>query len=90
MKKTSIGTLLVFLLIFSGCSNTNPEITEAEAIELVQQSHEETFGTVDILSVSYENGRYIIEWKNKENCEKGIDFIDGESGEINIDEAPIC
>lgn len=78
MKKTSIGILLTFLLLFSGYSNAEPEITESEAEAIVEQRHENSFGTVEIISISYERGRYVVEWENKGNCEWGVDYLDGQ------------
>ncbi|TWT05448.1 MULTISPECIES: hypothetical protein [unclassified Planococcus (in: firmicutes)] len=90
MKKTSIGIFLTFLLLFSGCSNAEPEITESEAEAIVEQRHTNSFGTVEIISISYERGRYVVEWENEGNCEWGVDYLDGQSGEIEMGERTIC
>ena len=90
MKKVSIGILLVFLLLFSSCSNADPEITESEAEAIVEQHHANFFGTVEIISSSYERGRYVVKWENQGNCEWGVDYVDGQSGEIEMGEATIC
>ncbi|WP_143039536.1 hypothetical protein [Planococcus faecalis] len=55
MKTSSLSILLTCLLLFSGCSPTNPTITENEAAALVEQLHTNSIGTVDILSVGYES-----------------------------------
>lgn len=90
MKKANIGILLTFLLIFSGCSNADPKITESEVETLVEQHHANSLGTVEITSVSYEHGQYVFERENEENCEWGVDYVDGQSGDIEINEATIC
>ncbi|AIY04499.1 hypothetical protein Plano_0534 [Planococcus sp. PAMC 21323] len=90
MKTSSLSILLTCLLLFSGCSPTDPTVTENEAAALVEQHHINSIGTVDILSVGYESGQYIVEWENKENCEWGIDYVDGQSGSIKMGEATIC
>lgn len=90
MKKLNIGILLTFLLIFTGCSNAEPAITESEAEATVEQRHKNSFGTVEIISISYERGRYMVEWENEGNCEWGVDYVDGQSGEIEMGERTIC
>ena len=90
MKKLTIGILLTFLLIFSSCSNAEPAITESEAEAIVEQRHTNLFGTVEVISISYERGRYVVEWENEGNCEWGVDHVDGQSGEIKMGERAIC
>ena len=90
MKRDSIGILLTFLLIFSGCSKTEPLITESEAETIVEQRHTNSFGTAEIISISYERGRYVVEWENEGNCEWGVDYVDGQSGEVEMGERTIC
>ena len=90
MKKANIGIFLTFLLLFSGCSNAEPEITESEAEAIVEQRHANSFGMVEIISVSYERGRYVVEWESEGNCEWGVDYVDGQSGEIEMGETTIC
>ncbi|RNF38882.1 hypothetical protein [Planococcus salinus] len=90
MKKISLSILIAFLLIFSGCSNAEPVITEPEAEAMVEQRHANSFGMVEIISTSYENGHYVVEWENEGNCEWGIDYVDGQSGDIEMGEATIC
>ena len=90
MKNIGLSILILFLLIFAGCSNTNSEITEAEAESIVEQRHANSFGTVEILSVSYEDGQYVVEWESEGNCEWGVDYVNGQSGEIEMGETTIC
>ena len=90
MKNIGFITLFSILLILSGCSNAEPVITESEAETIVEQRHANSFGTVEILSVSYERGRYVVEWKSEGNCEWGVDYLDGQSGEIEMGERTIC
>lgn len=90
MKISSLSILLICLFLLSGCSATDPTITENEAAALVEQHHTNSIGTVDTLSIDYENGQYIVEWENKENCEWSIDYVDGQSGRIEMGEATIC
>lgn len=89
-EKASISIFLIFFLLFSGCSNADPEITESEAETIVEQRHKNSFGTVKIISISYERSRYVVEWENEGNCEWGIDYLDGQSGEIEMGERTIC
>ncbi|MBT2569731.1 hypothetical protein [Planococcus sp. ISL-110] len=90
MKSTKSIVLITFFLILSGCSQSDPEITEAEAEAIVEQHHTNSFGTMEIISISYERGRYVVEWENDGNCEWGVDYVDGQSGEIEMGEATIC
>lgn len=90
MKKASITILLTFLLFFSGCSNTDPQITESEAEAIVEQRHANSFGTVEIISINYEHGRYVVEWESEGNCEWGVDYVDGQNGDIEMGETTIC
>lgn len=90
MKNISFITLFSILLILSGCSNAEPQITESEAEAIVEQHHTNSFGTVEIISISYEHGRYVVEWENEGNCEWGVDYLDGQSGEIEMGETTIC
>ncbi|ANU15228.1 hypothetical protein B481_1359 [Planococcus halocryophilus Or1] len=90
MKNSMITFLMMCLLLLSGCSVANPTITEAEARALVEQSHANSFETVDIISIRYDDGQYIVEWQNKGNCEWGIDYLDGQNGDILMGETTIC
>lgn len=90
MKTSSLSILLPCLFLLSSCSPAVSTLTENEAAVLVEQLHTNSIGTVDTLSIDYENGQYIVEWENKENCEWGIDYVDGQSGRIEMGEATIC
>ena len=90
MKNIGFSALFSLLLILSACSNTDPEITESEAEAIVEQRHANSFGTVEIIWISYEGGQYVIEWKNEGNCEWGVDYVDGQSGDIEMGERTIC
>ena len=90
MKMVRMGTLVLFLFMLSGCAQSDPEIIEADAEAIVEQRHTNSFGTVEIISISYERGRYVVEWENEGNCEWGVDYVDGQSGEIEMGEATIC
>ena len=78
MKTSSLSILLPCLFLLSSCSTADPTITENEAAALVEQHHTNSIGTVNTLSIDYENGQYIVEWENKKNCEWGIDYVDGQ------------
>lgn len=90
MKNIGFSALLSIFLILSGCSNAEPEITESEAEAIVEQRHANSFGTVEIISISYERGRYVVEWESVGNCEWGVDYVNGQSGEIEMGETTIC
>ena len=90
MKSIKSIVLITFFLILSGCSQSDSEITEAEAEAIVEQRHANSFGTVEILAVSYEGGQYVVEWESEGNCEWGVDYVNGQSGEIEMGERTIC
>ena len=90
MNRICMGTLTILLFIVIGCFNSTPEITESEAEAIVEQRHANSFGTVEIISISYERGQYVVEWESVGNCEWGVDHVDGQSGEIEMGETTIC
>ena len=78
----------IFLL--SGCSNPEAKISETEAIESVIDFHQRHIGKVELISVNHDDGRYLVEWENEENCEYGKDYVDDQNGEIEMGETTIC
>lgn len=89
MKKITI--MFIFLsFIVSGCNTVELKVTEEQAKSSVIEQHTKNIGKVKILSVDLKRNNYLVEWENEENCEKGIDSVDGESGAIEMIEASIC
>jgi hypothetical protein len=60
------------------------------ATDSISEHHTNNIREVEIISVTYKNSNYIIEWENKENCEKGRDEVDDQNGDIKMVEATIC
>ncbi|MBT2584225.1 hypothetical protein [Planococcus sp. ISL-109] len=88
MKRFNL--LALFLLIFlTGCMQ-EPQITEQQAIGIVEELHTNSFGNAEVISIEYKWGRYEVEWENEGNCEWGIDHVDGEDGSVDMKEASIC
>lgn len=90
MKNSMVSLLMMCFLLLSGCSAADPMITEADARALVEQRHANSFGIVDIISIHYDGGQYVVEWQNKGNCEWGIDYLDGQNGDILMGGTTIC
>lgn len=88
MKRLSL--LVMFLSIFLiGCM-LQPQITESEAIAIIEELHTNSFGTAEVISIDYSFGRYAVEWENEESCEWGIDHVDGDDGSVEMKQASIC
>ncbi len=86
-----IATMFIFLIfIISGCNTAELKVAEEQAKLSVIEQHTKHIGKVKILSVDLKRNSYLIKWENEENCEKGIDSVDGESGAIEMIEASIC
>jgi hypothetical protein len=87
-----IVTTMFILLIFiaSGCSSAELKISEEQAKSSVIDHQSGNIGKVEILSLELKSNNYLIEWKNEENCENGIDSVDGENGAIKMIKASIC
>jgi len=87
-------SLLVLLggavLVLSGCFYGEAKITETQAVEIVLDDHEGPIGKVQLVSVEHTKGRYVVEWENKANCASGKDFVNDQSGEIEMGEMTIC
>lgn len=87
-------SLLVLLggavLVLSGCFYGEAKITKTQAVEIVLDDHEGPTGKVQLVSVEHTKGRYVVEWENKANCAYGKDFVDDQSGEIEMGEMTIC
>ncbi|MEZ0481174.1 hypothetical protein [Planococcus sp. SSTMD024] len=88
MKHLSL--LIAFSSIFLfGCMQ-QPQITESEATAIIEELHTNSFGDAEVLSIEYNWGRYAVEWENRGNCEWGIDYVDGDDGQVEMKQASIC
>ena len=72
----------------AGCTQIEDEISKEEAQELVIEEHSGNIGDVEIVTIEIKNNKYIVEWENKENLEKGIDEVD-KKGNVKMIEAEI-
>jgi|GEM_PF-1314874 len=91
--KSKITKFIFFLLIMVlliGCTSIEDVISEEEAKALVieKRTTENTYGTVEIISVEIKRNSYYVEWENKENTEWGIDRVT-KDGEVKMIEATI-
>jgi len=79
---------MVVLLV--GYTSIKDVISEEEAKELVieKRTTENTYGTVEIISVEIKRNSFYVEWENKENTEWGIDRVTKDR-EVQMIEATI-
>lgn len=86
--------LLIFIVLaiadmtLVGCTQIEDEISKEEAQVLVIEEHSGSIGKVEIKSIEIKNNKYIVEWENEENLEKGTDQVD-KNGNLEIIEAEI-
>ncbi|WP_341202461.1 hypothetical protein [Planomicrobium okeanokoites] len=90
MKKTVSAIFVLLIFIVGGCNSPELKVSEEQAKSSVIEYHSGHIGNVKILSIELEKNNYIVEWENEENCEEGIDSVDGENGDIEMIEASIC
>ena len=61
-----------------------------EARSIVIEEHTNENGSPQVLSVTHENGTYLIEREKEGNCQTGTDRVDDESGEVEVVTMSIC
>lgn len=91
MKKRLVLIFTIILItvsLLAGCTKIEDEISKEEAQQLVIEEHTGNIGNVEITSIEIKNNKYIVEWENKEELEKGIDEVD-KKGNVKIIEAQI-
>ena len=87
--RRSILFAFIFIMFLTGC-NQQPQITEQQAIDIIEQLHTNSFGDAEVISIDYHWGRYEVEWENADDCQWGIDHVDGEDGSVKMKQATIC
>jgi hypothetical protein len=89
-KIEMIIILLMIIALLTGCMPIEDVISEEEAKQLVieKRTTENSYGTVDIISVEIKRNSYYIEWENKKNTEWGIDRVT-KDGKVHMLEATI-
>lgn len=88
-KHWYILSLIIFSsMILIACTQIEDEISKEEAEGLVIEKHIGNIGKVEIISTKVKNNKYIIEWENKDNLEKGISKVN-KKGRVEIIEAVI-
>lgn len=82
--------LLLIMIFLISCTNIEDVISEEEAKQLVidKRTTENTYGTVEIVSVEIKRNSYYVEWENKENTEWGVDRVT-KDGKVHMLEATI-
>ena len=90
MKKIVSTMFVLLIFIVSGCNSAELKVSEEQAKSSVIEHHTGHIGTVKIRSIELKKNNYIVDWENEENCEQGIDSVDGENGAIEIITASIC
>jgi protein involved in sex pheromone biosynthesis len=89
MRKTIVIFVLLLIFVLSSCNSLESRITEEQAKSIVVKHHTKHIGEVEVISVTTKFNKYIIQWKNKENCEIGTDSVN-KKGEIKMIEFSIC
>lgn len=96
MKRKPVPIVFIFSLLFilSGCQESSTKesaITEKQVISTVKKQHKEyNLAEIKILSVTHEDGEYMVRWDRESNCEGGTDYVSDKSGEITHGEQHIC
>lgn len=90
MKKVFFIILVVLLLIFNVYVSSEPIISKEKAESIAIAHTSGAIGEVNILSVEHQIGKYIVEWENEENCERGTLHISDQNGRIKMGEHSIC
>ncbi len=85
MKQTIISVFLMCSILVIGCSSDQP-VTENQAKQLVVDEHDRSGGTVDIVSISTEEDKYIIAWEI-DPISEGKDSVDKETGQLKMIES---
>lgn len=83
-----IFTIITSVILLAACSQIENKISKDEAVKLVIEERSGKIGKVEITSIEIKNNKYIIEWKNEENLEKGIDEVD-KNGNVKMIDAQI-
>lgn len=83
-----IFTIITSVILLAACSQIENKISKDEAGRLVIEERSGKIGMVEITSIEIKNNKYIIEWKNEENLEKGIDEVD-KNGNVKMIDAQI-
>lgn len=83
-----IFTIITSVILLAACSQIEDQISKDEAEQLVIEERSGKIGMVEITSIEIKNNKYIIEWKNEENLEKGIDEVD-KKGNVKMIDAQI-
>ena len=83
-----IFTIITSVILLAACSQIEDQISKDEAEQLVIEERSGKIGMVEITSIEIKNNKYIIEWKNEENLEKGIDEVD-KNGNVKMIDAQI-
>ena len=91
MKKGLLLTLTIVtitIISLAACTQIEDQISKEEAQQLVIEEHKKNIGNVEIKSIEIKNNKYIVEWENVENLERGIDKVD-KKGNVKMIEAEI-
>ena len=89
-KVIKVIFFLLMVVLLVGYTSIKDVISEEEAKELVieKRTTENTYGTVEIISVEIKRNSFYVEWENKENTEWGIDRVTKDR-EVQMIEATI-
>ncbi|MGF7048843.1 hypothetical protein J2T13_003351 [Paenibacillus sp. DS2015] len=88
-----VTCLLITIALISGCQDSSISIISKEqAITSVRAQHEQnnTFGKINVLSVTQKHDEYEVKWDRKSNCESGTDYVNVNDGKITHGVQQIC
>lgn len=89
MKRNAIILCMLFIIVLSGCTNTqsNAEVlSEAEARQMIKDEHVSNHGDVEIVSVCEQSDKYVIKWRIQ-SIAFGKDSIIKDTGKIKMVES---
>lgn len=91
LKKVTIVLSLLFLMIFTGCNNidsNDQKITKEEASQIViNERSRDCCDDAEILSITSEPDKYIINWEIESINESGKDSIHKQTGRLKLIES---
>src|SRR5699024_6080341 len=91
LKKVTIVLSLLFLMIFTGCNNidsNDQKITKEEATQIaIDQRLRDCCDDPEILYITSETNKYIINWEIESINESGKDSIHKQTGRLKLIES---
>jgi major membrane immunogen (membrane-anchored lipoprotein) len=89
-KKSLIVVFFLSSMVLStGCNSS--KITEEQAITTVKSTiDDDVHGKIKIISVTHKNGKYVVKWERKSNCDSGTVYVNDISGKLTTGTYRVC